>query len=111
MTSCSNRRFSASTAGWPARELPFQRRISISGNSRGPGNGTKRGEMYRWFYPLLTLDTHVKFVQYIKLAVQEVGLGAEWVREPRLPLAGEERERVLKIIRRGIANRPKLGAR
>jgi 4-hydroxy-tetrahydrodipicolinate synthase len=66
--------------------------------------------MYRWFYPLMTLDTHVKFVQYIKLAVQEVGLGAEWVREPRRPLEGLERERVLALIHRGIANRPKLGA-
>jgi 4-hydroxy-tetrahydrodipicolinate synthase len=65
--------------------------------------------LYRWFYPLLKLDTHVKFVQYIKLAVQEVGLGAEWVREPRLPLTGEERERVLAIIRHGIAHRPRLG--
>ena len=67
--------------------------------------------MYRWFYPLLKLDTHVKFVQYIKLAVQEAGLGREWVREPRLPLAGEERERVLAIIRHGIANRPTLPSR
>lgn len=64
--------------------------------------------MYRWFYPLLKLDTHIKFVQYIKLAVQETGLGHEWVREPRLPLAGEERERILEIIRKGIAGRPKL---
>ena len=51
---------------------------------------------YKWFYPLLKLDTHVKFVQYIKLAVQEAGLGKEWVREPRLPLAGAEREQVLR---------------
>jgi 4-hydroxy-tetrahydrodipicolinate synthase len=64
--------------------------------------------MYRWFFPLLKLDTHLKFVQYIKLAVQETGLGAEWVREPRLPLVGEERERVLAIIRRGIETRPKI---
>ncbi len=64
--------------------------------------------MYRWFYPLLKLDTHIKFVQYIKLAVQEVGLGREWVREPRLPLEGEEREQVLRVIRQGIANRPTL---
>ena len=64
--------------------------------------------MYLWFAPLLKLDTHLKFVQYIKLAVQEVGLGAEWVREPRLPLAGAERERVLAIIRRGIENRPQI---
>jgi dihydrodipicolinate synthase/N-acetylneuraminate lyase len=65
-------------------------------------------QMYRWFYPLLKLDTHLKFVQYIKLAVQEAGLGAEWVREPRLPLSSEERERVLEIIRHGIATRPKI---
>jgi len=64
--------------------------------------------MYQWFYPLLKLDTHLKFVQYIKLAVQETGLGAEWVREPRLPLVGQERERVLEIIHQGISNRPKL---
>jgi 4-hydroxy-tetrahydrodipicolinate synthase len=63
---------------------------------------------YRWFSPLLKLDTHPKFVQYIKLMVQEVGLGAEWVREPRLPLAGAEREKVLGIIRRGLASRPAL---
>ncbi len=64
--------------------------------------------MYRWFYPLLKLDTHVKFVQYIKLAVQEAGLGAEWVRAPRLPLEGEERERVLGVIRRALKQRPAL---
>ena len=64
--------------------------------------------MYRWFYPLLKLDTHIKFVHYIKLAVQEAGLGKEWVREPRLPLTGAERERVLKVIHHGIATRPKL---
>jgi 1-pyrroline-4-hydroxy-2-carboxylate deaminase len=64
--------------------------------------------MYQWFYPLLKLDTHIKFVQYIKLAVQEAGLGAEWVREPRLPLAGEERERVLKITRHALQHRPNL---
>lgn len=64
--------------------------------------------LYRWYMPLLHLDVHVKFVQYIKLAIQECGLGAEWVRAPRLPLVGEERERVLGIIRRGIETRPAL---
>ena len=67
--------------------------------------------MYRWFQPLLKLDTHVHFVQYIKLCEQETGLGAEWVRAPRLTIAGEERKRVLKIIRDGIKNRPKLPKR
>jgi 4-hydroxy-tetrahydrodipicolinate synthase len=64
-------------------------------------------QVYRWYTPLLHLDTHVKLVQYIKLAVAECGLGSEMVRAPRLPLEGEERERVLAIIRHGIATRPK----
>ena len=66
--------------------------------------------IYRWYMPLLHLDIPIKFVQYIKLCVQEVGLGAEWVRAPRLPITGEDRERVLKIIHEGIENRPKLAA-
>ena len=67
--------------------------------------------IYRWFTPLLHLDVSTKFVQYIKLAVQEAGLGKEWVRAPRLVLKGEERKRVLKIIHDGIAKRPKLPRR
>jgi dihydrodipicolinate synthase/N-acetylneuraminate lyase len=66
---------------------------------------------YRWFSPLLKLDVHPKFVQYIKLAMQETGLGKEWVRAPRLPLVGQEREAILKIIRDGIQRRPSLPAR
>ena len=66
----------------------------------------KAREIYRWFMPLLHLDVHTKFVQYIKLAVQECGLGSEWVRAPRLPLVGEERKRILTVIHDGIANRP-----
>jgi 4-hydroxy-tetrahydrodipicolinate synthase len=68
-------------------------------------------EIYRWFTPLLHLDTHPKFVQYIKLAVQECGLGAEWTRPPRLPLVGEERKNVLKVIHDGIKKRPKVSTK
>jgi dihydrodipicolinate synthase/N-acetylneuraminate lyase len=64
--------------------------------------------IYRWFLPLLELDIHPKLVQYIKLAEAQVGLGSEYVRAPRLTLIGEERERVLTIIKEGIAARPKL---
>ncbi len=64
--------------------------------------------LYRWFTPLLHLDTPVKFVQYIKLAIQEAGLGAEWVRAPRRPLVGAEREQILGIIHGGLRTRPKL---
>jgi 4-hydroxy-tetrahydrodipicolinate synthase len=66
-------------------------------------------ELYRWYTPLLHLDTKVKLVQYIKLAMQETGLGSEMVRAPRLPLVGAEREQILGIIRRAIATRPALG--
>jgi 1-pyrroline-4-hydroxy-2-carboxylate deaminase len=75
---------------------------------------TRRGrweqarEFYRWFTPLLHLDVHTKFVQYIKLAVQECGLGREWVRAPRLPLDGAERRQVLKIVHHAIESRPRL---
>jgi 1-pyrroline-4-hydroxy-2-carboxylate deaminase len=64
-------------------------------------------DVYRWYTPLLHLDTHVKLVQYIKLAQSECGMGSELTRAPRLPIEGAERERVLKIIRDAIANRPK----
>jgi 4-hydroxy-tetrahydrodipicolinate synthase len=62
--------------------------------------------VYRWYTPLLHLDTHVKLVQYIKLAAAECGHGSEMVRAPRLPLAGREREEILAIIRRAIQTRP-----
>ena len=70
------------------------------------GEWTAARRLYRWFMPLMHLDTHLKFVQYIKLAVQEAGYGSEWVRPPRLPLIGRERRAVLKIIRKGLATRP-----
>lgn len=71
------------------------------------GKWNEARELYRWFSPLAHLDIPLKFVQYIKLAMQECGLGTEWVRAPRLPIEGDEREAILKIIRHGIANRPK----
>jgi 1-pyrroline-4-hydroxy-2-carboxylate deaminase len=75
------------------------------------GEWEKAREIYRWFTPLLHLDVSTKFVQYIKLAVQECGLGKEYVRAPRLTLTGEERKRVLKIIHDGIKHRPKVPKR
>jgi len=74
------------------------------------GQWEKAREVYRWYTPLLHLDVAVKFVQYIKLAIQECGLGSEWVRAPRMTLAGTEREQVLAIIRKGIAARPRIPA-
>ena len=65
-------------------------------------------KIYRWFLPLLELDIHPKLVQYIKLAEKQTGLGSEYVRAPRLVLAGKEREDILKVINHGIATRPVL---
>ena len=63
------------------------------------GRWTEARALYRWYTPLLHLETRVKLVQCIKLAMAEVGLGTETTRPPRLPLVGEEREEVLGIIR------------
>ncbi len=75
------------------------------------GEWDKALAFYRWFSPLLHLDVNPKFVQYIKLCVQETGLGKEWVRAPRLTLEGNERTTVLKIIHDGIAARPVIPAK
>ncbi len=63
-------------------------------------------KVYRWYTPLLHLDTHPKLVQYIKLAMAETGLGSETVRAPRLPLEGKEREEILAVIHKAIKTRP-----
>ena len=65
-------------------------------------------ELYRWFMPLLELDIHPKLVQYIKLAEVATGIGTENVRPPRLPLVGDERQNVQKIIDDALAVRPEM---
>ncbi len=70
------------------------------------GQFAKALPLYRWFTPLLHLDTRVKLVQCIKLAMAECGAGSETVRAPRLPLAGAEREEVIGLVRRALETRP-----
>ena len=65
-------------------------------------------DIYRWFMPLLELDIHPKLVQYIKLAATSTGLSSEYVRAPRLPLIGAEREQVLNVIETALAKRPTI---
>jgi len=72
------------------------------------GEAQKADTLYRWLLPLLRMDTVVKFVQYLKLIQQEVGMGDERVRGPRLPLAGAEREEALKTIRAVLGDRPRI---
>ncbi|MFO0899656.1 MAG: dihydrodipicolinate synthase family protein [Pirellulales bacterium] len=72
------------------------------------GKWDEAREIYRWYTPLLHLDTHVKLVQYIKLVMQECGIGNELTRAPRLPIVGAERERILQLVRAAKETRPKL---
>jgi len=71
------------------------------------GKSAQAFELYRWFLPLLRLDTVPKFIQLIKLVQQELGIGNARVRAPKLELVGEELEATRKIIRNAIQNRPK----
>ena len=98
--------------GWIAGVgLAFPRENQYLWDLSQRGEWDQARALYRWYMPLLHLDTHVKFVQYIKLAVQEVGLGTEWVRAPACRWQGAEREAVLAIIRKGIAARPATSRR
>ncbi|HAM73774.1 MAG TPA: dihydrodipicolinate synthase family protein [Verrucomicrobiales bacterium] len=95
--------------GWVAGTgIAFPRENQHFWNLTREGRWEEARALYRWFTPLLHLDVHSKFVQYIKLAVQECGLGTEWVRSPRLPLEGAERKEILGIIHDGIARRPRI---
>jgi 1-pyrroline-4-hydroxy-2-carboxylate deaminase len=70
------------------------------------GESDKAFELYRWFLPLLRMDTVPNFVQLIKLVQAEVGIGNPRVRPPRLELIGDELERTRGIIRSALRSRP-----
>jgi dihydrodipicolinate synthase/N-acetylneuraminate lyase len=72
------------------------------------GDADKAFELYRWFLPLLRMDTVPKFVQLIKLVQAEVGMGNARVRPPRLELVGAELEQTKRIIRDALRSRPQL---
>jgi 4-hydroxy-tetrahydrodipicolinate synthase len=59
-------------------------------------------KLYRILTPSFHLDTHVKLVQYIKLAEHLVYGAPEWTRAPRLPLVGEERAHVVRTVQAAI---------
>jgi len=95
--------------GWVAGSgIAFPRENQCLWNLTREGRWDAARVLYRWAQPLMKLDTHPHFVQYIKLLCQETGLGREWVREPRLPLTGAERDMVLQIVRETLANCPDI---
>jgi len=64
--------------------------------------------LYRWFLPLLRMDTVPKFIQLIKQVQEETGTGCARVRPPRLTVIGDELEDTRAKVREALENRPKV---
>jgi len=99
----------AGATGWVAGLANALPRESVElFNWGAQGEFRKAFELYRWFLPLLRMDTVPKFVQLIKLVQAEVGMGNARVRPPRLELAGHELEQARKLTRDALKTRPEL---
>ncbi|HET9106162.1 MAG TPA: dihydrodipicolinate synthase family protein [Steroidobacteraceae bacterium] len=99
----------AGAVGWVAGLVnAFPRESVRLFESASAGRDAQTDALYRWFLPLLRLDTVPKFVQLIKLAQQQVGMGGERVRAPRAVLCGAERESALALIEHARRNKPEL---
>ena len=64
--------------------------------------------LYRWFLPLLRMDTTPDFVQLIHLVQQEVGVGSARVRAPRMEPAGAALEEARRVVKHALADRPSV---
>ena len=97
----------AGAVGWIAGLVNALPRESVElFHLASQGKSQEAFTLYQWFLPLLRMDTVPKFIQLIKLVQQELGVGNARVRGPRLPLAGEELEQNLAIIRAALRSRP-----
>ena len=97
----------AGAAGWIAGLANALPRESVDlFNYGSAGDAGKAFDLYRWFLPLLRMDTAPNFVQLIKLVQAELGVGNARVRPPRLELVGKELEHNTKIIRDALQSRP-----
>lgn len=64
--------------------------------------------LYRWFLPLLRMDTVPKFIQLIKQVQQETGTGNARVRPPRLEVVGAELDATRTAVAHALEHRPKI---
>jgi 4-hydroxy-tetrahydrodipicolinate synthase len=97
----------AGAEGWIAGLVNAFPRESVDlFNYAARGDTAKAYELYLWFLPLLRLDVVRKFVQLIKWVQQEVGMGSERVRAPRMTLVGPELEDVREILKVALATKP-----
>ncbi|HEY5330260.1 MAG TPA: dihydrodipicolinate synthase family protein [Acidobacteriaceae bacterium] len=72
------------------------------------GKNADAFELYRWFLPLLRLDTVPKFVQLIKWVQERAGVGSARVRAPRMELHGKELKAVIAVYEKAVAERPTI---
>jgi dihydrodipicolinate synthase/N-acetylneuraminate lyase len=99
----------AGAVGWIAGLVnAFPKESVALFNYARKGEVKKADDLYRWFLPLLRMDTVPKFVQLIKFVQQETGMGHERVRPPRLIMAGAERKAALQTLKIALDNRPKV---
>jgi 1-pyrroline-4-hydroxy-2-carboxylate deaminase len=100
---------SVGASGWIAGLANAFPRESVElFNAAINGERDRAFELYRWFLPLLRTDTVPKFVQLIKLAQSEAGMGNARVRPPRLELEGEELRHAKKAIKQALHSRPQF---
>ena len=62
--------------------------------------------LYRWFLPLLRMDTVPKFVQLIKWVQGETETGSARVRSPRMEIQGLELAEAQRVLTTALAKRP-----
>ena len=98
---------SAGATGWIAGLANALPRESVDLFNYGlHGEADRAFELYRWFLPLLRMDTVPHFVQLIKLVQAELGAGNPRVRPPRLELDGEELREAKKVIATALRTKP-----
>jgi 1-pyrroline-4-hydroxy-2-carboxylate deaminase len=101
----------AGAKGWVAGLVnAFPRESVVLFGAALGGNARLAFLIYRWFLPLLRMDTVPKFVQLIKLVQQELGVGSARVRAPRMELDGAELDEVRRVVTAAVAIRPECGA-
>ncbi len=101
----------AGAIGWIAGLVNAFPRESVDlFNLASQGKRSEAFDLYRWFLPLLRMDTVPKFVQLIKLVQEEVGMGSSRVRPPRLEVVGAELAEAKRVVAEALAAHPKQQA-
>jgi 4-hydroxy-tetrahydrodipicolinate synthase len=101
----------AGAVGWVAGLVNAFPRESVDlFNLAREGKTQDAFDLYRWFLPLLRMDTVPKFIQLIKQVQQEAGIGSARVRAPRLEVTAEELAATRDAFTDAQANRPSVAA-